>query len=110
LRRERCGALDIRRCETGGTVLGLLPGVAYEEGEEPVLAGDLILLYSDGVVEATDRSGAEFGEERIVQLLRTHAADSAEEVRDRLLDALRQFAADQTFADDVTIVVVRVRE
>ncbi len=109
-RRAGNGRVEIRRLERGGPVLGLLPTAEYQQDEEAILAGDLILLYSDGVVEATDPSGAEFGEERIVELLRSQGMGSAEELRGELFDALRQFTASETFSDDVTIVAARIRD
>lgn len=70
-------------------------------------AGDVILLYSDGIPEARDAAGNEFGRQRLIDLLR-ETQGSAEEVLARIRDAHRRFASGQEPHDDLTCVVVRL--
>ncbi|RPJ58209.1 MAG: hypothetical protein EHM23_18120 [Acidobacteria bacterium] len=68
--------------ESGGPVLGLLPKAVYEEGSIWVSPGDLLVVYSDGLTEATDPSGSEFGEKRLEELI---LASQNKQPRDREL-------------------------
>ncbi|NNE68798.1 MAG: PP2C family protein-serine/threonine phosphatase [Rhodothermales bacterium] len=70
-------------------------------------AGDVILMYSDGIPEARDSAGNEFGRQRLIDLLRENAG-SAEEVLARIRDAHRRFVSGEEPHDDLTCVVVRL--
>src|SRR5262245_46249864 len=72
--------------ERGGTVLGILEGVQYEEDRVVLSAGDRLVLYTDGLTEAEAPDGEMFGEERLYELLRSLPHDlSAREMADRIL-------------------------
>jgi len=60
------GPAGVRRLETGGLPLGLFDSAAFDEETVQLDRGDLMIVFSDGVVEATDGDGVEFGEERLV--------------------------------------------
>ena len=95
--------------ERGGTVVGILEDAVYEEATLDLLSGDRVVLYTDGIVEAMDRKGELFGEERLEQLVRglpeTH---SAERVIERILEELRAFLDGEEAGDDMTLMVLRV--
>lgn len=101
--------LEIRRLEVGGPPVGLLPMSAYDEGREPTFPGDLLVAYSDGLVEATSVSGSDFGEEGVVETLREIADLSPEEIRLALLRKATEFTAGKGFDDDVTVLVAQVK-
>jgi anti-sigma regulatory factor (Ser/Thr protein kinase) len=89
-----------------GMPLGLMPGMAYEEREAIIGPGDNVLLYSDGLVEAHDPSGAMYGFPRLRADLATDLAGT--ELLDELLDRLHTFtgrAWEQE--DDITLVALR---
>lgn len=97
--------------EKGGTILGILEGVDFEEAEVPLMPGDVMVLYTDGVSEATNAAGDLFGEDRLYALLeRMPAGLSARDVAERLLDDVRTFLAGVDPQDDITLVVLRVTE
>jgi hypothetical protein len=98
---------EIRPLDGGGPVLGLLPNARYREEQVDLCPGDLVVLYSDGVIEAANAEGEEFGEERLRALISAHASCSPEEVRQAVLQAVRQFAGSREFADDLTLLAVR---
>lgn len=104
-RRDR----TVEELQTGGLPLGLFDEATYEEGSVPFAAGDALLLYSDGVSEATDRCSGQFGEERLRDLWRDCALCRAEQVIARLLEELERFRADAAQSDDVTLMVVEAR-
>jgi len=71
-------------------------------------SGDRLVLFTDGVTEAEDVNGDEFGEERVVQSLQKSAGRSAEDIRRKLMDAVTVFCRGQ-FRDDATVVVLAVQ-
>jgi phosphoserine phosphatase RsbU/P len=81
----------VLRLQAGGTVLGLVPGVQFEQGSVRLDAGDRLILYTDGIVEAMNASGEEFGEDRLVAVIRDHSEDTAEAMRDAILRAIVAF-------------------
>jgi sigma-B regulation protein RsbU (phosphoserine phosphatase) len=97
--------------EKGGTILGILEGVDFEEAQVPLVPGDVMVLYTDGVSEATNAQGELFGEERLYALLdRTPTGLSACGIAEFLLGAVRDFLAGVDAQDDITLVVLRVTE
>jgi phosphoserine phosphatase RsbU/P len=95
------------RLEEGGALLGPFPDWDYEQGQVELRSGDRILLFTDGVTEALDSQGADFGEDRLIELLRENRESSAAEVQERLIGALSEFSGG-SFNDDVTSIVLSV--
>lgn len=97
--------------ERGGIVLGIMEGAAYEEDAVRLQTGDRVLLYTDGITEAVDGAGEQFGEARLYELLRGLPHElSAHDVADGILDALRAFLGGEEPRDDMTLMVLRVTE
>jgi sigma-B regulation protein RsbU (phosphoserine phosphatase) len=93
----------------GGTVLGLFPDVEYEDGDIDLRTGDLLVAYTDGVTEARNADGEEFGEERLTDFLRAAVGAPVEEVASTLTDRIREWVAAAEQYDDVTFVIAAVR-
>jgi sigma-B regulation protein RsbU (phosphoserine phosphatase) len=92
----------------GGTPLGLFPDRNYENGGTPLASGDRLVLYTDGLTEATNSEAQEFGERRLLELCSHNIALSASE----LLAAIRKEVVsfcNGNFQDDFTLVVVAVK-
>jgi serine phosphatase RsbU (regulator of sigma subunit)/anti-sigma regulatory factor (Ser/Thr protein kinase) len=101
----RTGA-DVRELRATGMPLGLLPGMAYEEVEATVAAGESLLIYSDGFVEAHAPGGEMYGFDRLRSAFTSELAGS--ELIDALLDDLRAFTGrDWEQEDDLTVVNLR---
>ena len=66
---------------------------------------DRLVLFTDGLTEAVDASGEQFGEERLIRLLREHRHESAEDLKEILFNAVGEFCGD-TFHDDAALMVV----
>jgi len=103
LLRRRSGRVE--RLEASAVAVGLFPELSCVEAEVILQSGDTLVLYSDGVVEAGIDQGAEFGEERLLGLLRDAAGEPIERAVDRVVEAAR--AAGQT--DDITVAGLRAR-
>jgi len=95
--------------EEGGPVLGLLAIAVYESGAVALAAGDLVVVCSDGVTEARNPAGDEFGRDRVVESLRGLHGASPEAVLERLLAAVKEFSRGTPQGDDVTALVLRYR-
>ena len=92
---------------TGGSVLGLLPGTTFEQGEATLQPGDVLAIYSDGVSEAQSNCDDEFGSEGVVACVRALRTKPAAEIL-RLLDqSLFEFATGRPFTDDRTAVILK---
>jgi len=101
------GRGGVRRLETGGLILGLFPQAIYEQETLALEPGDLLTIFSDGVTEALDAAGEEFGEERLLACLDANRQSRPPEVLERLLSAVRGFMAGAPQHDDVTALVLR---
>jgi sigma-B regulation protein RsbU (phosphoserine phosphatase) len=87
--------------------LGLLAGVSYDRLVVKPQAGDLIVLYSDGVSEANSPAGNELGRDGLMNMARALDFSSAEALGTQLASALRAFRGDGEPLDDETIIVMR---
>ena len=98
---------DARELRARGMPLGLMTGMFYEEAETVLTAGDDLLFYSDGLVEAHDPGGEMFGFPRLRELIMVRAAGSGEELVAFLLAELTRFTgADSEQEDDITLVTL----
>jgi sigma-B regulation protein RsbU (phosphoserine phosphatase) len=97
----------VREIEMGGVPLGLLAGKPYREVELPFAPGDTLVLASDGLAEARDPAGEEFGHERLAAAVARLAQGKANAVAGGLLEAVRRFAEPAEPSDDRTVVVLR---
>jgi sigma-B regulation protein RsbU (phosphoserine phosphatase) len=96
---------SIERLETGGAVLGVLPDGVYGQGQTPLGRGDRLVLFTDGITEARDDGGREFGEDRLIALAIEHRDCSAPALQARLVDAVAAFTGGR-FQDDATLIVL----
>ncbi len=91
----------------GGPVLGLLPDAKFRQQTVRIDAGDTLVLYSDGIVEAPNAQDEEFGEDRLQRLVGESLALSTREIRHRILESVAKFTNNPELSDDRTIMVVR---
>ncbi|QHN04019.1 SpoIIE family protein phosphatase [Granulicella sp. WH15] len=103
-------ALEIRTICAEGFPLGLFPGATYDELTIQTQPGDLLVFFSDGIVDATNGHGEMFSSERLATLLAHHptAHQSAQQAVDAILEAVHTFRAGTEHFDDETIVVLKV--
>ncbi len=101
---------SIERLRCGGSVVGLLPGAAYESGSLLLYPGDLLLAYTDGISEASDLRGNEWGEDSLEHALLASATGhnrEAESVIEEILAKVSHFTAGSAQGDDMTLLVLR---
>ena len=95
------------RLEAGGTVLGAFPNAPFAQEEIELHPGDRLLLFTDGLTEATDLSGEQFGEQRLIDLLRDHLHNNAEDLKEIVFSTAVQFCGND-FRDDAALMVIGV--
>jgi sigma-B regulation protein RsbU (phosphoserine phosphatase) len=80
---------------------------SYDEDSTVIHAGDVLLLYTDGLTEATDHDGTQFGEERVCDVLRAMRGRSASSIREAFVQAVRDHTRGAPDQDDLTLIVVK---
>jgi sigma-B regulation protein RsbU (phosphoserine phosphatase) len=98
----------LRRLEVGGSVVGLLDGLTFNEAEVTIHPGDVFVAYSDGITEPENEFG-EFGEERLLQLVRENQGLSLQRIADLVVAAVKDWIGAEEQPDDITIVLARLR-
>ena len=102
-----CADGRVEQLCAGGTVLGLLPHVSYVRSQTELQPGDVLVLYTDGVTEASNADDDMLGIEGVVDAVRAEQDGGAPDpVIQRVMQAVRDFSAGQPKGDDQTIVVV----
>jgi sigma-B regulation protein RsbU (phosphoserine phosphatase) len=101
---------SMRELTTGGMVLGLFAGEKYEAETIKLQPGDHLVLFTDGVIEALNTAGEEFGMERLTALLRANAHSTTPQILARLQEAVLSFSAGAPQHDDITMMVLGFRE
>jgi serine phosphatase RsbU (regulator of sigma subunit) len=91
----------------GGPVLGVFASCNYEMGSAQLFPGDRVVLFTDGVTEACNPAGEEFGEARLLRLLEAHSALSADELQAKILAVVAEFSGGR-WQDDATLLVLAV--
>jgi sigma-B regulation protein RsbU (phosphoserine phosphatase) len=104
--RRASGAFE--RLEEGDLPLGINPGTRFPSGSVTLGPGDLLVIFTDGVVEAVNERDQEFGEARLLDVLRAAPAESAAATLQRLTFAVDAFAGSTRQHDDITCLVFRV--
>lgn len=106
--RQRNGAPEILRLDTGGPVIGLMDGLEYFQGRVEFEAGDLFVAYTDGISEAMNSVDEEWGEERLKNAVLASPGVAARAMIDCLMVAADQFVAGARQHDDMTLIVARL--
>ncbi len=94
--------------DCGGTVVGLLENPTYDQGTEKLMSGDILIAYSDGVTEPENDFG-EFGEDRLIDVVRRHRHMPLEAISEQVMQSLRNWIGGQEQPDDITLVLARQR-
>ena len=117
LRYANCGHLpalllhcddSVERLDPTCTVLGLFKGWDCSAGERSLSPGDTVAFYTDGVTEAFNEEGEQFGESRLIEALRRNCALPPQNLLTSLVDTVRRFSPNEQ-RDDITVVVAKCR-
>jgi len=99
---------SVMRLTAGGPVLGLFKECPVEERSFELQPGDFLLAYTDGAIEAFNRTGEEFGEERLLNLVKSKSHLPAMRARDEIFNSIEEWCAGTPQFDDITLVVLKV--
>jgi len=98
---------ECMRVNHGGVVLGVFPDWSYHEAHLDLEPGDRLVLFTDGITEIANAENEEYGEERLMEVLRTNRALDAEAMQKRVMAAIAEFSGGN-FQDDATLIVTAV--
>jgi sigma-B regulation protein RsbU (phosphoserine phosphatase) len=91
-------------------VLGIDSGNVFDritvDFAVPLERGDCLVLYTDGVTEAVDTQGEEFGLDQMMKSVRASANDGAQAIVKRIIDDVRNFTGSNTQNDDITLIAI----
>jgi serine phosphatase RsbU (regulator of sigma subunit) len=100
---------SVERLEATATVLGLFEEWDCTVAELELGAGDVLVIYTDGISEASPNESDEFGEDRLIEAVRSNRNHSADEILEAILSQVQGFSHGEQ-ADDMTLIVARVRQ
>ena len=104
----QCTADDCKQIELPGVPLGSFPGVTYDQVTLPLAIGDVFVFCSDGVFEAMNEQGLEFGARNLIDVVHEHRTNTARDIVDAIFKAVRVFRGEAAQNDDMTAVAVRI--
>jgi sigma-B regulation protein RsbU (phosphoserine phosphatase) len=107
LRRQACHAV-CERLDSLTPPVGWLPTLPALQSSVQLFPGDCLLIFTDGITEAPNGNGEEFGRERISAVVARNIGGTADEMRDAVLTELRSHSRGVVQADDVTLIAARV--
>ncbi len=93
--------------EVTGTVVGAFPNIQYEERTISMQSGDILVAYTDGIVEPENVYGEEFGTDRMMDLVVKFQTEASEEIIARIMEAVPHWTGSQELSDDMTVVLAR---
>lgn len=97
--------------EAGGLLLGVMAGVPYDSGTLNVKAGDVIAIFTDGVTEAMSIDEEEYGEERLLEVLKACRDQSADGIMETVLADIKVFTKGvDILSDDLTMIIIKAGE
>ena len=95
---------------TGGIALGIIPDLEYNQNTVTLNPGDTLVLYTDGVTEAMNASGEQFGIQRLQNIFETQAPGDSNEAAHMIFEAVQTFADGAAQSDDITCLTLRRSE
>lgn len=95
------------RLETGGMILGMFDFATYEQETLTLAPGDTLVVFSDGISEAQNPEGEEFGDDRLIACLEANRQGSTAAMREALIASTRAFALGANQSDDMTVLILR---
>lgn len=98
---------EIEKLDQGGLPIGMMKGVPYQEATVAFYPGDALIIYSDGITESINDRDEEFGEDRLIEVVRKNLNRSASGIRDRIDEALSRFVGTTAPVDDMTLMIIK---
>ncbi|HEX8031154.1 MAG TPA: GAF domain-containing SpoIIE family protein phosphatase [Vicinamibacterales bacterium] len=106
----KCSDGKAAQIDIAGVPLGSFGSSQYDDIQVPLAAGDVFVLCSDGIFEAFDEAGQEFGSARVIDIIERQHARPAKDIVNELFSAVQQFCGDAPQSDDRTVVVIKINQ
>jgi sigma-B regulation protein RsbU (phosphoserine phosphatase) len=100
----------VMKLESGGPMLGLFQDCPVQENSFQLRSGDFLFAYTDGAIDAVNTAGEEFGEERLLKLVKSKSHLPAIKARDEIFRGIEDWCGDAAQPDDITMVVLKVTD
>jgi sigma-B regulation protein RsbU (phosphoserine phosphatase) len=104
----RRGSGAIERLDAGGLPLGIQPNVDYASAEVTLVSGDWLIIFTDGLVEAVNGAGEEYGEQRMIAVLNANTGFAPDLLLDRMMLDVNAFVGSTPQHDDITCMLIKV--
>jgi sigma-B regulation protein RsbU (phosphoserine phosphatase) len=98
---------EMVKLDVGGLPVGLMPGISYDEARVQFQEGDVLVIYSDGITESVNMEDEEFGEARLIEVVKNNLHRSASGIRDRIEEAVSRFVGKAAAVDDMTVMIIK---
>lgn len=98
---------EVQRLDVGGLPFGIQPDAPFEVGHAQLGRGDLLLIFTDGLIEAVNEKGEEYGEARLLEMLNTVPGESAAETQRFIMQSADAFVGATRQHDDITCLILR---
>jgi len=98
---------EVRELEGGGLLIGAVEEYSYNEYNYVVMKDDIIVLYTDGVIEAKNDEGEFYGKERFIEVLKEHAYMSPEKIKNAVLTSIGIFTKSFVQSDDISLLIIK---
>ena len=100
----------VMKLESGGPMLGLFQDCPVQENSFQLQSGDFLFAYTDGAIDAVNSAGEEFGEDRLLKLVKSKAHLPALKARDEIFRGIEDWCGDAAQPDDITMLVLKVND
>jgi sigma-B regulation protein RsbU (phosphoserine phosphatase) len=100
----------VMKLESGGPMLGLFQDCPVQESSFQMRSGDFLFAYTDGAIDAVNPAGEEFGEDRLLKLVKSKSHLPAITARDEIFQGIEEWCGDAAQPDDITMVVLKVND
>ena len=97
----------VKRLESSGFCLGMFPNAEYSIDEVQLKLGEMAVLYTDGITESRNTKNDEFGEERLIGIMKKNLKLNAQDLMDKVKDETESFTRGTEQMDDQTVVVIK---
>lgn len=98
---------NIKELDTGGIVVGIMPSAPFDEGSVSLKPGDTLLIFSDGITEAMNSNEDEFGDEKLIRLIKENLNEPAERIIEIVFQEVKNFTGNIPQSDDMTLVILK---
>ena len=89
-------------------MLGVIPETQFQQGTEKLEPGDILVLYTDGVTEATNPAGEQFGEDRLRRIVKENSHMTAQALLERIYAQIREYGGNIAQQDDITLIIMKL--